>query len=550
MLKKLEIKNYVLIQSLQLNLNSGFLTITGETGAGKSILLNALGMIQGNRADLKSILNKDKKCSVEAVFNIQKYALQSFFKEFDLDYEHETIIRREILPSGKSRAFINDTPVSLNILQSIGDRLIDIHSQHDTGDIIQKSFQLDLLDYIVGHMDFRKEYALKFSDFTRLNQELKELKITLQELQNTQDYNTYLLEELQKAQLQSGEQMVLEEELASLSHAEEIKLNLSKTLQIYSDEQIGLQTILGELQNALNQIASFDSKIENLAKRIESVSIETEDIISEVERLNETTEHNPNRINEINERLQLLYTLQKKHQTENVEELVTIMHQLEAKVLDYSSINERIIKKQKQKDTLLNELEQMAEKLHQGRRQHVDLLCKNIGELLEQMEMPEAQLKMEIKVLEKLTSTGKDDVILLFSANKGSSFQSVKRVASGGERSRLMLAIKRILAERQQLPTLILDEIDTGVSGKVAGKMGMIMKEMAKNIQMISVTHLPQIAAKGSQHFKVRKTNDKITTYIQVEELSPKERIQEIAQMISGSTVSKAAEEQAKELLS
>ncbi|MFV0530743.1 MAG: DNA repair protein RecN [Flavobacteriales bacterium] len=550
MLKKLEIKNYVLIQSLQLNLNSGFLTITGETGAGKSILLNALGMIQGNRADLKSILNKDKKCSVEAVFNIQKYALQSFFKEFDLDYEHETIIRREILPSGKSRAFINDTPVSLNILQSIGDRLIDIHSQHDTGDIIQKSFQLDLLDYIVGHMDFRKEYALKFSDFTRLNQELKELKITLQELQNTQDYNTYLLEELQKAQLQSGEQMVLEEELASLSHAEEIKLNLSKTLQIYSDEQIGLQTILGELQNALNQIASFDSKIENLAKRIESVSIETEDIISEVERLNETTEHNPNRINEINERLQLLYTLQKKHQTENVEELVTIMHQLEAKVLDYSSINEHIIKKQKQKDTLLNELEQMAEKLHQGRRQHVDLLCKNIGELLEQMEMPEAQLKMEIKVLEKLTSTGKDDVILLFSANKGSSFQSVKRVASGGERSRLMLAIKRILAERQQLPTLILDEIDTGVSGKVAGKMGMIMKEMAKNIQMISVTHLPQIAAKGSQHFKVRKTNDKITTYIQVEELSPKERIQEIAQMISGSTVSKAAEEQAKELLS
>lgn len=550
MLKKLEIKNYVLIQSLQLNLNSGFLTITGETGAGKSILLNALGMIQGNRADLKSILNKDKKCSVEAVFNIQKYALQSFFKEFDLDYEHETIIRREILPSGKSRAFINDTPVSLNILQSIGDRLIDIHSQHDTGDIIQKSFQLDLLDYIVGHMDFRKEYALKFSDFTRLNQELKELKITLQELQNTQDYNTYLLEELQKAQLQSGEQMVLEEELASLSHAEEIKLNLSKTLQIYSDEQIGLQTILGELQNALNQIASFDSKIENLAKRIESVSIETEDIISEVERLNETTEHNPNRIDEINERLQLLYTLQKKHQTENVEELVTIMHQLEAKVLDYSSINERIIKKQKQKDTLLNELEQMAEKLHQGRRQHVDLLCKNIGELLEQMEMPEAQLKMEIKVLEKLTSTGKDDVILLFSANKGSSFQSVKRVASGGERSRLMLAIKRILAERQQLPTLILDEIDTGVSGKVAGKMGMIMKEMAKNIQMISVTHLPQIAAKGSQHFKVRKTNDKITTYIQVEELSPKERIQEIAQMISGSTVSKAAEEQAKELLS
>ncbi|APD06264.1 DNA repair protein RecN [Flavobacteriaceae bacterium UJ101] len=549
MLTKLDVKNYALIQDLQLNLNSGFLTITGETGAGKSILLGALGMIIGNRADLKAVLNKDKKCSVEATFDIQNYTLHTFFEEFDLDYENETLIRREISASGKSRAFINDTPVSLTILQQLGKRLIDIHSQHDTSDIIQKSFQLDLLDHIANQMDSRKQYEKKFSTYTQLNQELSSLKDTLQELKNTQDYNTYLLEELQKAQFQEGEQLLLEEELELLSNAEDIKLNLSKALQIHSNEPIGLQTTLGELKNTLQQIASFDSKFETLMKRVESISIETEDIIVEIENLNETIEYNPTRIDEINDRLQLLYTLQKKHQVDTITDLLSIMDQLASKASDYTSIEEKIEKKELQKKKLLNELEKHAETLHQGRVQHASQLCKAIETILTQVEMPNAQLKMDILALEEITSTGKDDVELLFSANKGSSFNSIKKVASGGERSRLMLAIKKVMAEKQQLPTLILDEIDTGVSGKVASQMGVVMQEMAQNIQMISVTHLPQIAAKGNQHFKVFKLSDHQTTHTQVKELTSNERVQEIAQMISGDTISRAAEAQANELL-
>lgn len=549
MLRKLEIKNYALIQNLHLNLSSGFLTITGETGAGKSILLGALGMILGNRADLKAILNHEKKCAVEATFDITNYALQSFFEEFDLDYENETLIRREVSPSGKSRAFINDTPVSLSILKQLGNHLIDIHSQHDTHAIIQKSFQLDLLDHIANQLDFRKQYEFKFIDYTQLNQELSSLKTQLQELQNTQDYKVYLLEELQKAHLQKGEQQLLEEEQRILSNAEDIKLNLFKVLQIHSNEQAGLQLTLSELKNTLQQIASFDTKIDALAKRIESISIEAEDIMSEVENLNENIEYNPTRIDEVNDRLQLLYTLQKKHQVDNIIGLLNIMDQLASETSDISSIEEKINEKEHQKKALLDDLKQQAEKLHQGRVKHAPQLCKTIETILKQVEMPNAQLKIKILNLEELTSTGKNDVDLLFSANKGSTFNTIKKVASGGERSRLMLAIKKVMAEKQQLPTLILDEIDAGVSGKIASQMGVIMQKMAQNIQMISITHLPQIAAKGNQHFKVFKQSDHLTTYTQVKELAPKDRIQEIAQMISGNTISKAAEQQAKELL-
>ncbi len=549
MLKKLDVKNYALIQDLKWNLNPGFLTITGETGAGKSILLGALGMIQGNRADLKAIINTEKKCAVEAVFDIRNYALHSFFEEFDLDFEENTIIRREISPSGKSRAFINDTPVSLTVLQQLGKRLIDIHSQHDTSDIIEKSFQLDLLDRIANQMDIRQRYETQFTTYTKLTQELAQLQSTLQELQNSQNYDAYLLEELQKAQLQLNEQQILEEELELLSNAEGIKLNLSKALQIHFDEQIGLQNLLREFKNALQQIASFDHKINALAERVESISIEAEDIVVEVEHLNETIEYNPVRIEEINERLQLIYNLQKKHQTDSVDALLHIMEQLASKTADYTAIEVLIKEKEDQKTLLLKQLEQLAVQLHEGRTQHAQPLCNTIEKVLQQVEMPNAQLKVALTPLGEFTSTGRDDVELLFSANQGSVFHSIKKVASGGERSRLMLAIKKIMAEKQQMPTLILDEIDTGVSGKVASQMGEVMHDMARHIQMISVTHLPQIAAKGNQHFKVYKNDLQGKAQTQVKELSQEERIQEIAQMISGNTISKAAEEQAKELL-
>ncbi len=549
MLKKLNVKNYALIQDLQLKLNSGFLTITGETGAGKSILLGALGMIQGNRADLKAILNKDNKCSVEAVFNIENYNLNSFFTEFDLDYEKETIIRREISTSGKSRSFINDTPVSLTILQKLGKRLIDIHSQHDTSEIIEKSFQLDLLDYAADQMDKRFVYEKKFHEFSTISTEITELNATLQELKNTQDYNTFLLEELQKAQFQEGEQKQLEEELELLSNAEGIKMNLSKALQIHSSEQVGLQSILLELKNSLIQVASYNSQINDLANRVESISIETEDIMSEVENLNESIEYNPTRINEVNDRLHLIYGLQKKHQADDIKGLIDLMNQLASKASDYSSIELKIEKLETKKALILKDLEQKAKELNKGRAANSIKLTDAIGEILTQVEMPNAQLKLQIKPLDKLSSTGKDDVEILFSANKGGTFNSIKKAASGGERSRLMLAIKKVMAEKQQLPTLILDEIDTGVSGKIASQMGLVMKEMANNIQMISVTHLPQIAAKGNQHFKVFKESDNNTTQTQVKELNQQERIQEIAQMISGDSISSAAEAQAKELL-
>ena len=549
MLKSLKIQNYALIQDLTLEFDNGFLIITGETGAGKSILLGALGMILGNRADIKSIVNQEEKCVVEATFNLKNYPLQNFFEENDLDFEEETIVRREITPSGKSRAFINDTPVLLDVLQSLGKYLIDIHSQHDTSEIIQKSFQLDLIDAVAGQMSERNQYQVDFQNYIKLKKQIAQDEKALQELRNSQDYNSFLLDELMQLQLQLGEQEVLESELEVLENSEEIRNNLTKAAQISTADEIGLQALFTQVKFSLKSIASYDQKLEELFQRIDSVSIELKDVMDEILQFQDKVEHNPHRIEEINDRLQSIYSLQKKHQVSTIQELLEIQTELGNKAADFSILEEKIAQNQALLLKSEENLNKKAEILHKNRVQAAPDLTQEIETILSKLGMNEAQLQVQIVENQNLTSVGKDEVELLMSANKGRDFQSLAKAASGGERSRLMLAIKKIMAENQQLPTLILDEIDTGVSGKVANQVGAVMREMADTMQMISVTHLPQIAAQGNQHFKVYKTEIEGVTQTFVKELSTEERIKEIAQMISGSEISQAAEQQAKELL-
>ncbi len=549
MLRELLVKNYALIDSLQLNWKEGFSTITGETGAGKSILLGALGMIQGKRADLGTILNKDKKCIVEAVFEWENDSLHSFFKKENLDFDHEIILRREISITRKSRAFVNDTPVTLAVLQQLSVYLIDIHSQHDTGEIIQKSFQLNLLDALADQTPLRNDYKRNFQFYTQIKHEIFMLEKQWQEQQNNQTYHNYLLEELETAQLKEDEQKTLEEELKWLSNTEEIKTNLSKVIQMNIDEQIGLQSILYELNNRLNRIINAHPAIEKLSKRAKSLEIEIDDLLSEVETLYETVEDNPARMEEINTRLQLIYSLQKKHQVNSIEALLHLKNELKTTTDDYAGIEQKIKDKKQEEKNLYEKLSHEAEQLHKNRIKQSSILCEIIKQTLYRLEMKEAELIVNVITKEALSPTGKDDVEMLFSTHNKNKFHAIKKAASGGERSRLMLAIKKILAEKQQLPTLILDEIDTGISGKAAEKMGILMQEMAKNMQIISVTHLPQIAAKGNQHLSVFKIKDNSETYTRVKELSYTDRVKEIAQMISGDKISEAAEKQAKELL-
>lgn len=549
MLRELLVKNYALIDSLQLNLKDGFSTITGETGAGKSILLGALGMIQGKRADLGTVINKDKKCIVEAVFEWENDSLHSFFKKENLDFDDEIILRREISINRKSRAFVNDTPVTLAVLQQLSSHLMDIHSQNDTGEIIQKSFQLNLLDALAGQTPLRNDYKRNFQLYNQIKHERLMLEKQWQEQQNNQSYHHYLLEELETAQLKEDEQKTLEEELKWLSNTEEIKTNLSKVIQMNVDEQIGLQNRLHEVNNCLNRIINAHPAIEKLAKRAKSLEIEVDDLLSEVETLFETVEDNPARMEQINTRLQLIYSLQKKHQVNSIEALLNLKNELKTTTDDYAGIEQKIKDKKQEEKDVYKQLSHQAEQLHRNRVMQSSTLCDIVKQTLHQLEMKEAELSVDFSTSDELTPTGKDDIEMLFSTHKKSKFQSIKKVASGGERSRLMLAIKKILAEKQQLPTLILDEIDTGISGKAAEKMGILMQEMAKNMQIISVTHLPQIAAKGNQHLSVFKIKDDSETYTRVKELSYTDRVKEIAQMISGNIISKAAEKQAKELL-
>ena len=549
MITSLSIKNYALIEKLSIDFSKGFSIITGETGAGKSIILGALGLVLGKRADLTSLKNKEEKCVIEAHFAISKYNLRPFFEANDLDYEDETIIRREILLSGKSRAFINDSPVNLQELQELSFYLIDIHSQHQTQELSEEQFQFEIIDAIATNQENILEYQTLLKSYKSDKSKLNSLQKRLTESQKEKDYNTFLLDELIAAHLKSGEQEILEADFEQLNNVEIIKESIDKSLAVANEEQIGVLHNLKEIKVSLQKIASFSPEYLSLLERVTSLTIEFDDISAELNRCSEKLINDPEQLELISQKLQLIYSLQKKHQVQSVDELLEIQSKLENSVLELgnleheiASINESI----QQKATVLDSL---SEIIHEKRLKAVPVLSQQLISILETLGMPNVRFKMDLSLASNYFENGKDELQFLFSANKGTDFGLLKKVASGGEMSRIMLAVKAILAQYSKLPTLIFDEIDTGVSGEIANKMGEIMKEMSQSMQIFAITHLPQIAAKGNAHFKVSKATVGEDTQSELRLLSNEERVVEIAQMLSGTVVSDSALNHAKALL-
>lgn len=549
MITSLSIKNYALIEKLTIDFSKGFSIITGETGAGKSIILGAIGLVLGKRADLTSLKNKEEKCVIEAHFEISKYNLLPFFEANDLDYENDTIIRREILPSGKSRAFINDSPVNLQALQELSLFLIDIHSQQQTQGLSDENVQFEIIDSIANNkqdiLDYQSILKSYKSDKSKLNALLKRQS----ESKKEQEYNTFLLDELVAAQLKSGEQEVLEADFEQLNNVEIIKESIDKSLAIANEEQIGVLDNLNEIKISLQKIASFSTEYQSLLERITSLTIEFDDISDEMNRCSEKLINDPEQLDLISQKLQVIFNLQKKHQVSSVDELLEIQANLEHSVLELGNLEEEIsgLVSSIQQET--EALDALAVTIHEKRLDSVPVLSQKLIAILETLGMPNVRFKIEINTAETYFKNGKDELQFLFSANKGTDFGLLKKVASGGEMSRIMLAVKAILAQYSKLPTLIFDEIDTGVSGEIAIRMGEIMKEMSQEMQIFAITHLPQIAAKGNAHFKVFKSTVGEDTQSELKLLNDEERVVEIAQMLSGVIVSDSALNHAKALL-
>lgn len=549
MLTSLSINNFALIEKLAIDFSSGFSIITGETGAGKSILLGALGLVLGKRADLSSLKNKEEKCIIEAHFQLSNYNLAPFFEANDLDYEAETIIRREILPSGKSRAFVNDSPVNLQELQELGLYLIDIHSQHQTQELSEEQFQFQIIDAIANNQDLIAQYSAVLNSYKKDKAQVTSLNAKLQAVLKEQDYNTFLLEELLSAQLKSGQQEDFESIYEQLNNVEFIKENLDKSLALANEEQYGILQNLKELKLALQKTANFSPDYQSLTERIQSISIEFDDIVNELQQSTESLVNDPDQLDLVNQKLQTIYNLQKKHQVTTIDELLEIQSDLDNKAVSVVALEAEILELEKQIQETVFKLDDFAHSISVNRKNAVPVLSEKLIAILEQLGMPHVRFNMEITPSASYLAQGKDELQFLFSANKGSDFGLLKKVASGGEMSRIMLATKAILAQYSKLPTIIFDEIDTGVSGEIANKMGDIMKEMSASMQVFAITHLPQIAAKGNVHFKVFKSTVGEQTHSELKRLNPEERVIEIAQMLSGTVVSDSAINHAKALL-
>lgn len=549
MLLSLSVQNYALIEHLEIDFSANFSTITGETGAGKSILLGALGLIMGNRADLSVLKDKEKKCIVEATFKVDAYNLQFLFQENDLDYEATTIIRREILPSGKSRAFVNDTPTNLAELQNLTTSLLDIHSQNDTQELEQQNYQLELLDAIGGNQLVLKIYATQLNSYRALE---KKIEVLLEEQKLSkaeEEYNLFLLQELESVALKIDEQELLEEELLTCSNVEVIHENLAKVIALSNEEQIGFLNTLKESKNALQKIASFSSKYEELFQRLQSVLIELEDISHLCTEYAERVTFDPERLNWLTSRLQIIYDLQQKHHVQTIEELLTIQQNLTSKLVRVTNLSDAIQQLKEESKVYEKELDELAFQISANRKKAIPEFCLKAEAILKELGIPNAKFQLDLQPVSTFLTTGKENLQFLFSANKGSSFGTIKKVASGGEMSRIMLAIKSILADFTQLPTIIFDEIDTGVSGEIALKMAEIMNKMSQKRQVFAITHLPQIAAKGNQQYKVSKFIQNETTLSKIEKLTPDARIQELAEMLSGKDYTESAIIHAKTLL-
>lgn len=549
MITSLSIKNYALIEKLAIDFSKGFSIITGETGAGKSIILGAMGLVLGKRADLTSLKNKEEKCVIEAYFDVSKYNLKPFFEANDLDYEDETIIRREILPSGKSRAFINDSPVNLQELQDLSLFLIDIHSQQQTQELSDETVQFKIVDALADNQVEISSYQTLLKSYkedkSNLNLLLKKQAESIKE----QEYNTFLLNELVAAQLKSGEQEQLEADFEKLNNVETIKEAVDKSLALANEEQIGALSTLKEIKIALQKIASFAPEYALLLERISSLAIELDDISDELTNCSEKLINDPIQLDLISEKLQLLFNLQKKHQVTTVDELLAIQNSLETTLFELGNLESDIATLTQTIQDKTSQLDSLALAIHQKRTKAVPVLSDKLIAILATLGMPNVRFNIEIKATETYFHNGKDEIQLLFSANKGTDFGLLKKVASGGEMSRIMLAVKAILAQYSKLPTLIFDEIDTGVSGEIAIRMGEIMKEMSQTMQIFAITHLPQIAAKGNAHFKVFKSTVGDDTQSELKLLNEEERVLEIAQMLSGAVVSDSALIHAKSLL-
>ncbi|HNP69168.1 MAG TPA: DNA repair protein RecN [Aequorivita sp.] len=549
MITSLAIKNYALIEDIRVDLNEGLTIITGETGAGKSIILGALALVLGKRADLSSVKDPLRKCIIEGHFSIKNYELQNIFQENDLDYEPNTIIRREILPGGKSRAFVNDTPVALTQLQALAPYLVDVHSQHETLEIVSETFQMEVIDALAGNAELLKTYKSQFEDFKKTSEALSKLKHQKDAASKELDYNTFLYNELQQANLKKLNQQELEETYETLNNAEAIQEALANANQLLDEEQIGSLQTAKEARVLLGRIKEFSKKFEGLWQRLNSAIIEMEDIAAEINNAAENIEADPEMLFQVNEKLQALYKLQQKHAVSSTEELIKIEEDLEEKVNTTLGLEGQIGNLEKQKAQLREMALKTAKNLHVKRMEAIPTLKKKLEETLFPLGLPNAQFQFELISSEEFKNNGTDTLQLLFTANKGLAFGPLKKVASGGEMSRIMLAIKAVLAEYKKLPTIVFDEIDTGVSGEIANKMADIMCQMSKKMQLLSITHLPQIAAKGDNHIKVYKedTNEVTATYLK--HLNENDRIVEIAQMLGGKNLSEAAIANAKELL-
>lgn len=564
MLIDLKIKNYALIEKLEMRPSPVLNIITGETGAGKSIMLGAIGLLLGNRADTKLLFKQDEKCVIEGVFDISSYNLQELFEKEDLDFDNQCILRREISPSGKSRAFVNDTPVTLDVIRKFGENLMDIHSQHDTLQLGDTSYQLNILDIYAGNtaalgattfdvyagnLSYLRNYNESYRKYKKLENDYKKLTDQLAQAQKEHDYFAFLLNELAEANLQETEQEELEEELKQLENAEDIKLKLAQAVQSLTDSEFNITSALKDTAHTIGQLAAFGAKFEELRSRTESCLIELNDIAAELEDAERNTEADPERTLEVQERLNLLYTLQRKHQVQTNAELLAIQQDLEEKVGSVLNLDTAIANTAAAMKVAEQEMMERAAVLSERRKASFNHFEQELYSLVAELGMPNARIVIQHSDVAP-SATGTDDISILFSANKGAQPQTLAKAASGGEFSRLMLSIKYMLADKAALPTIVFDEIDTGISGEVAVKVGKMMQQMAQKHQIIAISHLPQIAAQGNAHYFVYKEDREDRTISRVKQLSDEERVNEIAHMIAGANPSANAYQSAKELLS
>jgi DNA repair protein RecN (Recombination protein N) len=549
MLIKLFVQNYALIRELDVEFENGLTIITGETGAGKSILLGALSLILGTRADSSVLLDKNEKCIVEGTFRIEEYELNELFISNNLDYESVTTLRREINPAGKSRAFINDTPVTVNMLKELGDRLIDIHSQHQTLMLNDNSFQLNLIDSFSGTSGLKNEYRETYSNYRKLKKEYTSIKEKADKNKADLEYYQFQYNQLDEAKLKSGEQTELEAEQELLGHTEEIKMALSSSSNLFYAEGLSILSMLREVKSNMGRIITFLPESESLISRTESVLIELDDLAAEVEKLSLSTEADPQRLAIVNNRLDNIYSLIQKHRVTDLDELIKKKEEIKNLIGSIVSRDERLIELETLLNKETNRLKTVSEEISNKRKKVLSEIESRITELLKQLGIPNAKFRIILTHLQEFTATGIDQADFLFSANKQIAPENLAKIASGGELSRVMLSLKSLLTKNNNLPTIIFDEIDAGVSGEVADKVGQILSGMGKYMQVINITHLPQVASRGTRHYHVYKDDTDNSTFTRVKLLSPEERILEVARLLSGSEVTETAMKNARELL-